>query len=239
MDLSRTKVIACATVIEEMLPIMPARLAYEVLDFGLHLVPGNLKKSLQQAIDAACSDFDTLLLGYGLCSMAVVGLQARNCTVVIPRMDDCIALFLGSRQAYNVQSKKEPGTYYLTKGWIEVGDTPFDDYERLVNQYGKERADRIMKTMLKHYTRLAYIDTGHSDNQPYIEHAQKTADRFNLRFEKIPGSSALIEKMLFGPWDQDFVVAQPGQTIQYLDFKTDVTVTNNTNSFPTADLTDK
>ena len=31
----RTKVIACATVIEEMLPLMPPDIAYEVLDFGL------------------------------------------------------------------------------------------------------------------------------------------------------------------------------------------------------------
>ena len=44
---------ACATVIEEMLPLMPPDLAYEVLDFGLHLVPANLKVRLQEAIDAA------------------------------------------------------------------------------------------------------------------------------------------------------------------------------------------
>ena len=41
MGNGRTKVIACATVIEEMLPLMPPELAYEVLDFGLHLVPGS------------------------------------------------------------------------------------------------------------------------------------------------------------------------------------------------------
>lgn len=231
MNPDRTKVIACATVIEEMLPFMPAGMAYEVLDFGLHLSPGTLKEKLQEAVDASCNSFDTLLLGYGLCSMAVIGLKANDCSLVIPRVDDCIAIFLGSRQAYSEQSKKEPGTYYLTKGWIEVADTPFDEYERLVAQYGQERADRIMKTMLKHYTRLVYIDTGHSDKHSYVDYARKTAEKFNLRFEEIPGSNDLTLKLLTGPWDEDFLVVQPGQTISYLDFRTDTTSTGNTSFF--------
>jgi hypothetical protein len=219
MDPTRTKVIACATVIEEMLPFMPDDLSYEILDFGLHLVPSNLKSKLQEAIDASCAHFNTLLLGYGLCSMALVGLRANGCTLVTPRVDDCIAIFLGSRQSYVEQAKKAPGTYYLTKGWIEVADTPFDEYERMVAQYGEERADRLMKVMLKNYTRLVYIDTGHDDKQRYIDYARKTAEQFNLRFEELPGSNSLILKLLSGPWDDEFLVVPPGATISYLDFK--------------------
>jgi hypothetical protein len=219
MDYTNTKVIACATVIEEMLPYLPAGMAHEVLDFGLHLKPENLKRVLQEAIDASCKNYSTLMMGYGLCSMAVVGLNSRGCTLVIPRVDDCIAIFLGSRQAYSEQSKKEPGSYYLTKGWIEVADSPFDEYERLIEKYGQEKADWLMKTMLKNYTRLVYINTGRGDNQPYIEYARSTAQRFNLRYEEIQGSNELVLKMLTGPWDDDFLVVPPGRTITYLDFK--------------------
>lgn len=221
MDPRQTKVIACATVIEEMLPYMPADMAYEQLDFGLHQSPTILRDRLQAAVDASFRDFDTIMLGYGLCSLAVIGLRANHCTLVMPRVDDCIAIFLGSHQAYKTQAKKEPGTYYLTKGWIEVADTPFDEYERMVAQFGQERASRLMKTMLKHYTRLVYIDTGRSGKDRYVDYARKTADKFNLRFEEIPGSNALILKMLTGPWDQDFLVVEPGKTVTYLDFKTD------------------
>ena len=94
MDPSRTKVIACATVIEEMLPYMPKGMAYQVLDFGLHLVPGKLKETLQEAVDASCADFDTILLGYGLCSLAIVGLKAPDCTLVMPRVDAEKELFV-------------------------------------------------------------------------------------------------------------------------------------------------
>jgi hypothetical protein len=232
-DPTKTKIIACTTVIEEMQPMLPHGVAHEVLDFGLHLNPNNLKKILQQAIDNLDGEFNTLILGYGLCSMAVVGLRANNCTLIIPRVDDCIAIFLGSKNAYSEQTRKEPGTYYLTKGWIEVADTPFAEHERLVEQYGEERADRIMRIMLKHYTRLAYIDTGHRDQDRYRQYARMTAKKFNLRFEEIVGSGALIRKLLFGPWDEEILVAPPGHTIEYLDFKIDPTTTSNPYPFHT------
>ena len=230
-DPTKTKLVACATVIEEMQPLLPRGMTYEVLDFGLHLIPNNLKIKLQHAIDDYSSEYDTLILGYGLCSMAVVGLQTRNCTLIIPRVDDCIAIFLGSKNAYSEQAKKEPGTYYLTKGWIEVGDSPFEEYKRLVEQFGQDRADRIMGVMLKHYTRLAYIDTGQNEQQKYREYACNTAKKFNLRFEEITGSDSLVLKLLFGPWDDEILVAPPGHTIEYLDFKTNETKTGNTNTF--------
>ena len=152
--------------------------------------------------------------------MAVVGLKATDCTLVVPRVDDCIAIFLGSRAAYENQRGQEPGTYYLTKGWIEVTDTPFAEYERLVERYGSEQADRMIRLVLKNYTRLAFIDTGHYEQERYREHARHTARQFGLRYEEIPGSTALIKKMIYGPWDDDFVIARPGDTISYVDFKT-------------------
>jgi len=154
------RVIACETVIEEMQPFLPEGVPHEVLDFGLHINPAELKKALQEKIDEASPKADVLLLGYGLCSMAVVGLKATTATLVIPRTDDCIAIFLGSCSAYKEQSKKEPGTYYLTKGWIEVGDTPFDEHNLLVERYGEEKAERMTRLLLKNYKRLAFINTG-------------------------------------------------------------------------------
>ena len=212
------RVIACATVIEEMLPFLPADVSYEVLDFGLHLRPEELKKTLQQKINEASKQSEVLLLGYGLCSMAVIGLQATTAHVVIPRVDDCISIFLGSCAAYKAQASKEPGTYYLTKGWIEVGDTPFQEHQLLVEKYGEVRAKRLTKLMLKNYRRLAFINTGQYEIERFREYAQKTADSFALRFEEIEGSPALIEKMINGPWDNEFVVIEPGQTIKYTDF---------------------
>jgi len=219
MQAARTKVIACATVIEEMLLHLPPGMDYQVLDFGLHVNPEALRRALQGAIDASTTSADTILLGYGLCSQGVVGLRANSCTLVVPKVDDCIAIFLGSGEAYKAQSRTEPGTYYLTKGWIEAGDSPFDEYDSLVEQYGEQKARWLMGRVLKNYTRLALINTGQYELERYRDYSRRTAERFGLRYEEIPGSNALIKKMLHGPRDDEFVVARPGETISYLDFK--------------------
>lgn len=215
---ARRLVIACATVIEEMSLLLPADVPSETLDFGLHLHPHELRKSLQDRINLASLQADVLLLGYGLCSMAVVGLQATTAHLVIPRVDDCISIFLGSCSAYKEQTKKEPGTYYLTKGWMEVGDSPFEEYKRLVDKFGEARAERMTRLMLKNYTRLGFINTGQYQIERYRDLARQTAEKFSLRFEEIDGSPALVKKLVFGPWDEEFLVVEPGQTIQYTDF---------------------
>ncbi len=217
----RTKVIACATVIEEMLAYLPPDADYCVLDFGLHVNPEDLRGTLQETINNASTFTETILLGYGLCSQAVVGLQANGCTLVVPKVDDCIAIFLGSEQAYKAQHRAEPGTYYMTKGWIEAGDSPFGEFGTMVEQYGEKKARWLMGKILKNYTRLALINTGQYELDRYRDYCRHTAEQFNLRYEEIPGSNILIKKLLHGPWDDEFVVARPGETITYLDFKTD------------------
>jgi hypothetical protein len=193
-------------------------MSYQVLDFGLHIHPDNLKRALQEAIDGVASRVETVILGYGLCSMAVIGLRANGCTLVVPRVDDCIAIFLGSSSAYKQQWRAEPGTYYLTKGWIEVADTPFDEYDRLAEKYGPKRADWLVHQMIKNYTRLALVNTGQDGLERYRDHARALAERWNLRFEEIPGSNALVRRMIFGPWGDDFVVVPPGESIRFEHF---------------------
>lgn len=209
------RVIACATVIEELRPLLPPDVPYEVLDFGLHLRPQELKRALQDKIDEASQQAEVVILGYGLCSMAVVGLRATTATLVVSRSDDCIAIFLGSCAAYKQQASKEPGTYYLTKGWIEVGDSPFSEYEQLLQKYGEAKAMRMMKLTLKNYTRVAFIKTGNYDLERYRDYARRNGEKFGLRYEEIDGSPALVRKMIAGPWDEEFVVVPPGETITY------------------------
>ncbi len=216
---TRTTVIACATVIEEMMPHLPPQFKHEVLDFGLHVNPEALRSSLQEAIDRASQTAETIVLGYGLCSQAVVGLRANGCTLVVPKVDDCIAIFLGSGEAYRAQARSAPGTYYLTKGWIEAGDSPFAEYDSLAEQYGEQKARQLMNRILRNYTRLALINTGQYELERYRDYCRRTAKRFGLRYEEIPGSDALVRRMVLGPWDSDFVIAHPGETICYLDFR--------------------
>jgi hypothetical protein len=218
MNYDRTIVLACATVIEEMLPLMPEGMHHKVLDFGLHVQPNKLRDALQNEINLIEKDYDTILLGYGLCSQAVIGVKSENCSLVCPRVDDCIAIFLGGKSEYLEQQRCEPGSYYLTKGWIEVGSTPFTEYDQMVERLGPEKAARVQKMMLGNYKRLALINTGQNNMEHYRDYSRQTAERFNLRYEEIEGSRTMVQKLISGNWNEEFIVTQPGQPITFQHF---------------------
>lgn len=218
MEPGRCHLIACTTVIEEMLPLMPEGVSCQRFELGLHAYPDRLRASLQAAIDAVDPSVETIFLGYGLCSRAVAGLRSDHHTLVVPRIDDCIGIFLGSAAEYDRQHQNEPGSLYLTKGWIEAG-APFNGHEDLVKRWGREKAEMIQARMLRNYTRLVFIRTGDGDMEQYRQRSRDAAARLNLRFEEIAGSGELIRRMVRGPWDGDFVVAPPGRELSFLDFR--------------------
>jgi hypothetical protein len=180
--------------------------------------PVKMRDALQAVIDRISADTETIILGYGLCSMGVIGLQARHSQLVIPRRDDCIAILLGSRSAYLKELKQEPGTYFLSKGWIDAGITLLDELGKIRQRYGQQRALRIMKRMFQHYRRLVFINMGYHNPEPYRQFSRKAAKMLKLDYQEIRGTPEFLSKICNGPWDDDFVVAPAGHTIRLADF---------------------
>jgi len=52
----------------------------------------------------------------------------------------------------------------------------------------------------------------------YRNYVRRTAERFGLRYEEVPGSAAFVKKVIHGPRDDEFVVVPPDQIIQFKDF---------------------
>ena len=218
MTQGRTKIIACRTLIEEMRPLLPPGMEVLTLESGLHLHPDKMRDALQALVDDITVNTETIILGYGLCSMGVIGLKASHSTLVIPRQHDCISIFLGSRRAYEEALDQEPGTYFLSKGWIDAEITLLDELKRMEERYGKKRAQRVMKRMLQHYRRLAFIDMGYEDQEAYRQFSRRTAKELNLAYEEIRGTAEVLRRICNGPWDRDFAVAAPGHTVCLEDF---------------------
>ena len=198
--------------------LLPSDMEPLTLDSGLHLHPEKLRGELQAVIDEITAHTETIILGFGLCSMGVIGLKASDSRLVIPCLDDCIALFLGSRRAYLKALSQEPGTYFLSRGWIDAGITLLDELRSMEERYGKRRAELVMRRMLQHYRRLAFIDMGYQDQERYRQFSQEAARKLNLSYQEIRGTPELLGKICMGPWDDEFVVAPPGHTIRLEDF---------------------
>lgn len=189
-------------------------------DYALHQVPKNLKKTIQEAIDNI-EQPSLIVLGYGLCGNGLHEIQAGKHTLLIPRTDDCIAIILGSYQDYRREFDKAPATYYLSKGWLEGGSTPLQEYEELVEKYGEEKADWLMDYQYRNYKRLALIVQDPQDLEAYRPAAQEVArycERWGIRYEELIGSDALLLRLVeiatdLDQLDEEFIVVPPGSEL--------------------------
>jgi hypothetical protein len=210
--------VACRVMEPELEELRKGRAHVEVLylEQSLHRTPQKMAGRVQDLIDQTDARAERIVLGYGLCSNGIVGVQARRQDLIMPRCHDCISFFLGSPGAYRKDFDAHPGTYYLTPGWIAERKDPLgiieDDYVRRV---GREMAVWAMKEELKHYTRIALINTGIADMGPLRARARENAAFFNMTYAEIDGMSLdYFVKLMDGPYpESEFLRLKPGETI--------------------------
>jgi hypothetical protein len=220
-------IISCEVLQDLLEELLPPDLAAAViyLDYGLHEVPAKLASQLQETIDRI-EDPSLIVLGYGLCGNGLRGIRAGVHTLLVPRADDCIALLLGSRRAYAREFESVPGTYYLSKGWLESGSHPLGEYEEYVPRYGREQAMWIMDQQYQHYERLVLVAHSQGDLEKYRPQAQQVAhfcERWGMRYEEILGSDTYIRRLVelvtaLEDVDGDFLVIRPGAEIRQEQF---------------------
>lgn len=232
----RFALLACEVLYREvsaLLPSCPHTIDVVWLSQGLHDLGGEkMAAAIQKAIDALpAGRYDAVLLGFALCNNGVVGLVCPQAPMVIPKAHDCIALFLGSRHRYREYFDAHPGTFYLTTGWMERDDSKpvgaesqtqqyqmgLDmTWDEMVRKYGEENARFLRETlgnMTVHYSRLAYIAMPYDGDLGFEAEARVAAADKGWEFERLQGELGLLTRLLYGQWDDDMAVVQPGQTL--------------------------
>ena len=139
------------------------------------------------------------MLGYGLCGNGLDKIQAGKHFLLIPRTDDCIAILLGSYQAYRREMNRESGTYYLSKGWLEAGTNPLQEYNKYEGKYGPEQAAWLMDTQYHNYRRLMLVARDTPELETYRPQAQEVAEycaRWGMRYEETIGSDDYLEQLV-------------------------------------------
>ncbi len=214
----RTVILACQTIRDELrLALKETSVDYPVIyvEAGLHNRPEALHQRIQEHLDML-DNVDTVLMAFGFCGNSMLGIKSSAFTIVVPRVEDCIPLLLGSSEARKAITQ-EMGTYFTTKGWLDYEQNILWEYGRCVSRYGESRALRVMKTMLGNYLRLMVIDTGAYPVESVTPRTEEFAAKLGLKHVIAPGSLRLLHKLLLGQWDEEFVVLKPGDELHLGD----------------------
>jgi len=225
-------VIACQ-VMQREICLLAARSKHTITPYflpqGLHCTPDILRSEINKKIDEIINlktvhdgineQFSAIALGYGLCSRGIVDVEAKEVPLIVPKTDDCIALFLGSQQRYLEEFNRNSGIYWYNPGWIETSFIPCrENYEKqyadYVLKYGEDNAEFLMEETNgwhSKYTQGCYINSPYLDNKPYADFAKDAILGLNWEYRELDGDGRLLEKLLDGDWDNDeFLICPPG-----------------------------
>ena len=230
----KIKLISCEALAREFYlaaATSPHVIDFELLAFGLHNTPDELRATIQSAIDAAeGKGYDCIILGYGLCSRGTAEIAARSIPIVIGRMHDCITAFLGSRSRYDSEFAAHPGTYYYSPGWIERKEGDMEQgfidihaqhyaehYKEYVEKYGEDNAKFLIEAEQQwyaNYTRAAFIDMGIGAVDQYRRFTRDLAKDKGWEYVELQGDMSLIRRLMNGDWEsEDFLVVKTGLAI--------------------------
>ena len=241
--MKRYKLICCKVLQREIAWCMVKTNNYIDLTFlrqELHETPEKLREALQKEIDIVesghdlhSSDYgneqrmktlDAIIIGYGLCSNALVGLHSSKVPLVIPRCHDCTTLMMGSKEAYREYFDAVKGTSFLTRGWLDNGQNFAErNLEQLraiyMEKYQDEEAVEFLLEMeamtMGNYEALTCIYWPELPDPELLQQAKEIAKEHGWEYKRFDGNSSLVQEMLNGDWDPEkFLIVQPGQTVK-------------------------
>lgn len=183
------------------------------LEAGLHDMPKKLNEKIQEELDR-CEDCDAVLLVMGTCGNSVVGITSRDYQLIIPRVDDCISLLLGSMSA----KQAIRASCFMTAGWLRKERNLRDEFLETLEKYGEEEGKEIYSMLVANYRYLTFIDTGCYDMKKARDAVAYTASELKLEVKSIPGTLDYLRQFLDEKWsDERFICIQPNTFVTESD----------------------
>lgn len=215
----RTKILSCRTLEPEVRLAMEkcgCGFELEVLQENNHDVPARLRQNIQKKLDSM-EDVDRVLLAFTTCGGTMVGLQTGNYELVIPRLDDCLSLLMGS-MARRKEVLEGGFGLFVTKSWLENENNTAAQLERIRSKYPEARAKKIIEVMYGNFDSFNVIDTGAYDVHTVLPRTEALARQLGLKHRIVPGTTGYLEELLQGPYDpQRFIRIPPHTTVTEAD----------------------
>lgn len=230
------KLIACEVLTREVCRYVadsPHVIDLEFTPKGAHDDSDRLRALIQSRIDeaeASPRQYDAVLLGYGLCGNSTLNLTAKKTRLVLPRAHDCCTLFLGSREAFKRYFADAPSTPFSADGYIErdgaytresslsSASGLYATLEEYIAQYGEENGRYIFETLYGSVksaegSRVVFIELPETRHLGYLEQCRALAQQEGKQMLVVQGSGRLLRKLIFGEWDEEFLIVEPAQRV--------------------------
>jgi hypothetical protein len=204
----------------------------EFLELGEHAQPDRLRQTIQARIDAVeqqAKTYDAVLLLYGLCGNAGIGLHARSTRLVIPRAHDCCTILLGSRERFRQHFEHNLSAPFSSVGYLERGDYFLrtdlgdgqihygDQYAALVEQYGEDNAKYIWESLHPEGlepsgTDAVFIEIPETACLGGGDEFRAKVEAEGKQYRSLEGDIRLIRGLIDGDWNPDeFLIVESGQ----------------------------
>ncbi len=191
-----------------------------VVDRLHHVEPERMKTVVRDCIAQIPKEYDTILIAMGFCG-GVWDHVAFDRRIVIPRADDCVSVLLQTDDRY-IPNRKEPGHLYLYESRPEDFSalSLMRDYACADPAFAGIDRDLLFHMWFDNYRYMDIIDTGENNcyDEAYVQAAQDNADQIGASLGYVEGGTRMLEKLLTGRWDDQFLVAEPGHMIVHGDF---------------------
>ena len=213
--LSKTVIIACSSLreyVEYAQRKVGSNHPVYYLDRKYHRDPAEMRAHVIDAIKGLSEETETVLVAMGFCGGSLEGVSAP-CRIVLPRVDDCVSLLLQTGDE-PISDLKTPRHLY-----VRALDPSTESFKKIFDSLTKDKDEetkrRYHEDWKSYYDCISIIDTGINDccRKDYFDIVKKDADWLEAKTEYVPGGAHIIEKLLRGEWDEQFLVLEPNKAV--------------------------
>lgn len=186
------------------------------VDSKYHNMPEKLNLKLQEIIDEN-KEYETITLLYGQCGNATLGLKSDYSKLILPKVSDCVSLYLGGDEKRK-KLKKSERTYFFTKKYMENDNSLYNEIIKMKEKHGDKKTIKMYRMMMDNYEYIRIINTKAYDVEDIMEKVKYLCNDLDLSYEIIDGDLSIMENVLLGIVDANFIVKDIGEEINNKDF---------------------
>ena len=178
-----------------------------------HRDPKEMREHILEKLDNLPEGTENVLVCMGYCGGSWEGVAKNSCRIVLPRIDDCVSLVMQLTDEPKSNLKEDTHFYVRDKDPSKESIKAIFEHMANAQNLDQETREKYHKHWQDMYEEIDIIDTPINDarSQEYYDKVKVDADWLDARLEYVMGGTHMIEKLIKGDWDDQFLVLEPGE----------------------------